>query len=307
MPLWSAEPGEPSRTRGGDLRRFDTPPHPCAAGLDGHARPLGPRSLPPAGGEAGAPASARGPSAVSPARRALPDRSGRLRRRPRDRGPGWPAAWAREGRLCVLGQAWPRPASHGGTAHPDTLDVQQMAVWLRGGMRPQAAVEPADLRASRDRRRRMHLRHQRAAGLGPIHPTTRQDHRPASGKTLADQAHRAGGAAKPRCPRGPDGVSSGRLGPGGLPSVHTPHGVREVAGAPACARSGCAGRGCSARTLARRVKRPSAQTPYPLSRPRGGARRTGSGRDGERHGRDTWAAPPNPGPHGRPGSMPAPH
>jgi hypothetical protein len=50
-----------------------------------------------------------------------------------------------------------------------------MAVWLRGGMRPQAYVYPAEMRATRDlRRRRMPLMRKRAQWLAHIQNTNRQ-------------------------------------------------------------------------------------------------------------------------------------
>ena len=61
---------------------------------------------------------------------------------------------AREGLPCVLGHALSMPAIPGGKATNDKLDVQKMAVWLRGGLWPQAAVSPAALRATRTLRRR---------------------------------------------------------------------------------------------------------------------------------------------------------
>jgi hypothetical protein len=44
-----------------------------------------------------------------------------------------------EGLPCGLGHALHMNASHGGQAKNDTIDAQKMAVWLRGGMRPQAS------------------------------------------------------------------------------------------------------------------------------------------------------------------------
>ena len=72
-----------------------------------------------------------------------------------------------------------------------------MAVWLRGGMLPQASVYPAAMRATRDLlRRRTHRRRQRAELLAHLQQTNRQDHLPAIGKKLADQANRDGGAER---------------------------------------------------------------------------------------------------------------
>ena len=70
---------------------------------------------------------------------------------------------AHEGIAFVLGHARYMRAIHGGKAKHDTIDAHQMAVWLRGGMRPQAYVYPAQMRATRDLlRRRTPLRRQRA-------------------------------------------------------------------------------------------------------------------------------------------------
>ncbi len=45
---------------------------------------------------------------------------------------------ARAGMPCVLGHALSRQAIHGGKATNDTIDSQNMAGLLRGGMLPQA-------------------------------------------------------------------------------------------------------------------------------------------------------------------------
>ena len=55
---------------------------------------------------------------------------------------------AREGIPFVLGPALDMNASHGGKAKHDTLDAHQIAVLLPGGMRPQAYVSPAEMRAT---------------------------------------------------------------------------------------------------------------------------------------------------------------
>jgi transposase len=88
-------------------------------------------------------------------------------------------------------------AIHGGKAKHDTIDAHKIAVLLRGGMRPQAYVYPAEMRATRDLlRRRMHLMRQRAALLAHIHNTKSQDNRPAIPKKLAYKAHRGGVAER---------------------------------------------------------------------------------------------------------------
>src|SRR5262245_7363176 len=61
---------------------------------------------------------------------------------------------AQEGRPFVLGHARYRKAMHGGKAKNATIDSQQIAVLLRGGMLPQASVYPAEMRATRALRRR---------------------------------------------------------------------------------------------------------------------------------------------------------
>jgi transposase len=63
-------------------------------------------------------------------------------------------------------------AIHGGKAKNDQLDAHQLAGLLRGGMRPQAYVYPAEMRATRALlRRRRHLTRQRAELLAQIqHP-----------------------------------------------------------------------------------------------------------------------------------------
>src|SRR4029450_11671908 len=71
---------------------------------------------------------------------------------------------AQEGLAFVLGPALSLQAMHGGPAKTDKLDSHQMAVLLRGGLRPPASGYPAPLRATRDRlRRRLPLTRQRAA------------------------------------------------------------------------------------------------------------------------------------------------
>jgi hypothetical protein len=51
----------------------------------------------------------------------------------------WLAAlWAQDGLPCVLGHALSRQALHGGKAHHDQIDSQQIALLLRGGLLPQA-------------------------------------------------------------------------------------------------------------------------------------------------------------------------
>jgi transposase len=88
-------------------------------------------------------------------------------------------------------------AIHGGKAKNDTIDAHKIAVWLRGGMLPQAYVYPADMRATRDLlRRRRYLTRKRAELLAHIQNTNSQDNLPEIGKKLADNAHRDGVAER---------------------------------------------------------------------------------------------------------------
>src|SRR5262245_47778666 len=89
---------------------------------------------------------------------------------------------AQEGLPFVLGHALYMQAIHGGKAQNDTIDSQNIAVLLRGGMLPQAYVYPAAMRATRDLlRRRRHLMRKRAALLAHIQNTHSQYHLPESG------------------------------------------------------------------------------------------------------------------------------
>jgi hypothetical protein len=88
-------------------------------------------------------------------------------------------------------------AIHGGQANHETIDAQQLAVVRRGGMRPQASVYPAAMRATRDLlRRRIPWLRTRAAWLGHLPQPTRPDHLPDSGQKIADKANRDGVAAR---------------------------------------------------------------------------------------------------------------
>ena len=104
---------------------------------------------------------------------------------------------AQAGLPFVLGHALSLQAIHGGKATNDTSDSQTIAVLLRGGMRPQAYVSPAEMRATRDLlRRRMHLRRKRAARLAHIQHTHSQDNLPESGQQLAYKGNRDGVAER---------------------------------------------------------------------------------------------------------------
>src|SRR6266446_8877958 len=104
---------------------------------------------------------------------------------------------AEHGLPCVLGHALSMQAIHGGKAKNDTIDAQKIAVLLRGGMLPQAYVSPAEMRATRDlRRRRMHLARTRGELLAHVHHTNSQDNLPAIGKKIASKANRDGVAER---------------------------------------------------------------------------------------------------------------
>jgi hypothetical protein len=83
--------------------------------------------------------------------------------------------WAQAEIPVVLGPALSMQAIHGGQAQHDTIAARKIAVWLRGGMRPQASVYPAAMRATRDLlRRRMSLTRKRAERLAHLQHTNRQ-------------------------------------------------------------------------------------------------------------------------------------
>jgi transposase len=100
---------------------------------------------------------------------------------------------AQEGVPFVLGHALYMKAIHGGKAKNDKIDSQKIAVLLRGGMLPQAYVYPAEMRATRDlRRRRLHLTRQRAELLAHIQNTNSQYNLPEIGKKLTYKGNRDG-------------------------------------------------------------------------------------------------------------------
>jgi transposase len=112
-------------------------------------------------------------------------------------GTGLADLGTREGIPFVLGHALDMKAIHGGNATHDTIDAPKIALVLRGGMLPQASVDPAARRATRDLlRRRRHLRHKRAELLAPIQQTHSQSNLPAIGTKLADKANRPGVAER---------------------------------------------------------------------------------------------------------------
>jgi transposase len=104
---------------------------------------------------------------------------------------------AREDIPVVLGQALSMKAIHGGKAKTDKLDVQKIAILLRGGLLPQAYVYPADMRATRDLlRRRIHLVRKRAALLTHVQHTNRQYNWPEIGQDIAYKTNRPGVAER---------------------------------------------------------------------------------------------------------------
>jgi transposase len=123
---------------------------------------------------------------------------------------------AQEGLPLVLGHALSMQASQGGKTTNDTIDSQNIAGLLRGGLLPQAAVSPAAMRATRDlRRRRTPVRRTRAEWLAPIHNTQSQSNLPEIGKKSAYQAHRDGVAERCPAPAVPKSlaVALARIGP----------------------------------------------------------------------------------------------
>jgi transposase len=88
-------------------------------------------------------------------------------------------------------------AIHGGQAKTDHIAAHTIAVRLRSGMLPQASVEPAARRATRDlRRRRLHLARTRGDLVAPVHQTNRQYNLPAIGQHIAYNTNSGGVAAR---------------------------------------------------------------------------------------------------------------
>jgi transposase len=104
---------------------------------------------------------------------------------------------AQQGIPFVLGHALYMKAIHGGKAKNEKIDAHKIAVLLRGGMRPQAYVYPAEMRATRDLlRRRIYLTRKRAELLGHVQNTNSQYNLPEIGKKLAYKANRTGVAER---------------------------------------------------------------------------------------------------------------
>jgi hypothetical protein len=104
---------------------------------------------------------------------------------------------AAQGMPFVLGHALSMNTLHGGQANNATSDAQKIAALLRGGMRPQASVSPAERRATRALlRRRTPLMRTRAERLSPGQHPHAHYHVPEMGKNIADKANRQGVAAR---------------------------------------------------------------------------------------------------------------
>jgi transposase len=185
-----------SRRRGGDLRRFYTKQHKAYCGIDLHARSMYVCILSHDGEILFHRNRPAGPEpflkAVAPYREDLVGCVECLFTW------YWLAdLWAREGIPFVLGHALYMKAIHGGKANNDKSDAQKSAGLLRGGMLPQAYVYPAEMRATRDlRRRRMPLTRKRAELLTHVPQTNWQYNVPAIGKKIASKANRAGVAER---------------------------------------------------------------------------------------------------------------
>ena len=123
---------------------------------------------------------------------------------------------AQAGLPLVLGHALSLTASPGGQTKNDTMDSQQIAVRLRGGLLPQADVSPAALRAPRDLlRRRTQWMRKRAEWLAHLQHTQRQYHRPERGQKSAATATRDGVAERFPAPAGQKSLAGDRalIGP----------------------------------------------------------------------------------------------
>jgi transposase len=100
---------------------------------------------------------------------------------------------ADEGIPFVLGHALSMKAIPGGKAKHDKIDSYKIATLRRGGMRPQAYVYPAQMRATRDLlRRRTHLMRKRSALLSHVQHTNSQYNLSEIGKKIAYKANRVG-------------------------------------------------------------------------------------------------------------------
>ena len=194
--------GKATHCRGGDLRRCYTNPHPYDGGVDLHARSMDVCIVNHAGEILVHRHMHAAPepllNAVAPSRDGLVVAVACL----------CPWYWlaalcAQEGIPCVLGHALYMKAIHGGKAKHDPIDSQNIAALRRGGLLPQASVDPAERRATRDLwRRRTPLMRHRAALLAPVQHTHRPDNLPEIGQQIADNATRDGVAERLADPAG---------------------------------------------------------------------------------------------------------
>jgi transposase len=196
-PQWSAGLGEQATNkRGGDRRRFDTNQHPFYGGVDLHARRMYVCIMSHDGEIV---LHRHMQAAPAPVLKAIaPYRGGLVVAVECLFTWSWLAALcATEGLAFVLGPALYLNAIHGGKAKHDKIDAHKMAALLRGGMLPQAYVDPAEMRATRDLwRRRTHRMRKRSELLAHVQQTDHQSNRPEIGKTLAYKANRSGVAAR---------------------------------------------------------------------------------------------------------------
>jgi transposase len=189
--------GKPRFTKeGGDLRRFYTNPHKFYCGIDLHARSLYVCLVSHDGETLWHRHMKAAPEpflqAVAPYREGLVVAVECM------------FTWYWLADLCaeqespfVLGHALSMKAIHGGKATHDTIDSPKIAALLRGGMRPQASVYPAEMRGTRDLlRRRTHLTRKRSELLSHVQHTNSHYNWPDIGKNSAYQAHRGGVAER---------------------------------------------------------------------------------------------------------------
>ena len=98
-----------------------------------------------------------------------------------------------EGITFVLGHALYMRAIHGGKTKNDKIDSEKIARLLRGGMLPQAYVDPQEMRATRDLlRRRMRLVRLRGQALAHVTNTFTQYNVESPEKRLRNASNRIG-------------------------------------------------------------------------------------------------------------------
>jgi transposase len=188
--------GQTTESRGGDLRRFYTKPHPFYCGIDRPARSMY-VCLVNHDGEILVHRHMK--AAPEPFRKAVaPYRDGLVVAVECLFTWYWLAdLCAQEGLPFVLGHALYMKAIHGGKAKHDKIASQKLAALLRGGMLPQAYADPAEMRATRDLlRRRIHLMRKRADLLAHVPNTNSQDNLPEIGQKIAYKANRDGVAER---------------------------------------------------------------------------------------------------------------